>query len=313
MRDLILHIGRHKTGTTAIQFFLADNRKALQDQGYFVPNSGRVHAAHHQFAKQLSPQQLAALDDEHDLTQLPSIRALERELKAVPRHLKTVVSSEVFQNCRPQAVQSAFRHYSVSVVVYLRNQLEYLASSYAQRVHASNYTGSIEDFYADVHRQSYHYASFLKGWNDQFPGKLVVRRYKGTSVVSDFTAHALGVGEKLFKVRSSRSNPSLNSLVTQFKCELNRRQIAGTPPQEQIYPVLPRLNALFPAAKFALPVSTAKELVALCQASDNEVAAKYFGDSVLFDYSDVPTRETEQLSEAQFAKMHATFLELLEH
>lgn len=310
MRDLLLHIGRHKTGTTAIQFFLADNRKALQDHGYFVPTSGRVHAAHHQFARQLSPPQLATLGHEYDLAQLSSIRELEQEMTGVAQDLKAIVSSEVFQNCRPQAVQSAFRHYNVSVVVYLRNQLEYLASSYAQRIHATNYTGSIEDFYADVHRQSYHYASFLKGWNDQFSGRVIARRYEAKSVVDDFTINALGVSWEAFKVRSARSNPSLNSLVTQFKCELNRRETAGTPTQEKIYPVLPSLNALFPAPKFALPASTAKELIKLCQGSDSEVAAKYFGDSVLFDYADFPTHKAEKLSEDQFARMYSTLLEL---
>lgn len=37
LHKLILHIGVHKTGTTAIQTFLFDNREALVKQGFFVP------------------------------------------------------------------------------------------------------------------------------------------------------------------------------------------------------------------------------------------------------------------------------------
>ena len=40
-RKLLLHIGIHKTGTTAIQYLLLHNAKLLAEQGFLVPQSGR--------------------------------------------------------------------------------------------------------------------------------------------------------------------------------------------------------------------------------------------------------------------------------
>jgi hypothetical protein len=44
----IIHIGQHKTGTTSIQRFLQDNRKALVQHGFYVPGkiAGYSHPSH---------------------------------------------------------------------------------------------------------------------------------------------------------------------------------------------------------------------------------------------------------------------------
>lgn len=44
----IIHIGQHKTGTTSIQNFLRDNRKALLKNGFYVPSriAGYDHPSH---------------------------------------------------------------------------------------------------------------------------------------------------------------------------------------------------------------------------------------------------------------------------
>ena len=44
---IILHIGVYKTGTTAVQSFLARNRSALAEQGVLYPESFTRFDAHH--------------------------------------------------------------------------------------------------------------------------------------------------------------------------------------------------------------------------------------------------------------------------
>jgi hypothetical protein len=53
-----IHIGPHKTGTSAIQWFLKEKRTELLEHGYFVPESGANHGAHHTIARKLCGQEL---------------------------------------------------------------------------------------------------------------------------------------------------------------------------------------------------------------------------------------------------------------
>jgi hypothetical protein len=49
MKKLVLHVGFHKTGTTALQYTLSSNRQALLEQGVIYPKTRRFRA-HHEFA-----------------------------------------------------------------------------------------------------------------------------------------------------------------------------------------------------------------------------------------------------------------------
>jgi hypothetical protein len=59
-RVCYIHIGPHKTGTSSIQWFLKENRAELLKHGYFVPESGANHGAHHALARKLCGQELRA-------------------------------------------------------------------------------------------------------------------------------------------------------------------------------------------------------------------------------------------------------------
>ncbi|MFK8041799.1 hypothetical protein [Congregibacter sp.] len=312
MRKVLIHIGRHKTGTTAIQNFLQDNRESLRELGYVVPQSGRVKDAHHEFARPFQPRNAQQLEGVDDYRQLKPFKSLKTELALHDADSTAVISSEGFQNSKPKMVRAGFKDYQAQIVVYLRSQLEYLASSYAQRVHATQYTGTLQDFYRDVYQTGNHYASFLENWSEFFPNQLVVRRYRSTNVVEDFASSVLKVPVAHFRLRNAHSNPSLNSVVTLFKCELNRRKPANMPPQLQIYPVLPKLNALFPAPKFTLPPEIVSDLVESSRESDNEVAKTYFGEQQLFDYSRFPTHPESSIRDIQFETMYSALLKLLE-
>lgn len=307
MRDLILHIGRHKTGTTAIQHFLGDNRPALKTHGYLVPQSGKVSVGHHGFSRAIASTKMAKFSFSGP-SQLPAFKQLARELQDEEPALTAVISSEAFQNCTPKIVSRAFRDYRPRIVVYLRNQLDYLASAYVQRVHATDYSGSIEDFYRDIYVNGSNYFSFLGAWSAQFPEGFCVRRYSASDIVADFCGAALGLSDDDFDVRQSVSNPSLNSRVALFKREINRRDIEI----DKIYFLLPQLNNYFPGNAFCIPETVKEALVTRCQPSDEATAIAYFGDTVLFDYSDYVTGAEEALSDDEFHQMYAVLETLLE-
>ena len=133
MSGLVLHIGTHKTGTTALQETLAANRGALAAQGIVYPRLDAREAGHHRL---VTPW----IDLAHRRYAGPS--GIELWQGLAERHAggrdTLLLSSEGFSRARPQAVDFAalaglvagFRRRSV--VCYLRNQADYIQSIYLQ-------------------------------------------------------------------------------------------------------------------------------------------------------------------------------------
>ncbi len=57
-KKLFLHVGTHKTGTTALQSLLATNQKLLSDGGVLFPSAGRIgkYSGHHNIVRELNDQ-----------------------------------------------------------------------------------------------------------------------------------------------------------------------------------------------------------------------------------------------------------------
>ncbi len=110
---LILHIGPHKTGTTAIQKGLLDNRGRLAELDIRYPEIGFHYYGHHKIAEALTQPRRADEATQYlsAIAQLPGT---------------VVVSSENFSKCSPEAV-ARIREIipgDVTVVCYLRSFLE---------------------------------------------------------------------------------------------------------------------------------------------------------------------------------------------
>jgi hypothetical protein len=314
LRKILLHIGRHKTGTTAIQQFLGDNRGALLRAGYFVPLAGRVNAGHHGFAQPFVKGRLQETLRNGQLGELPAFRQLREELTDVPESHTVVISSEALQNCRPEAVRRAFEGYDARVVVYLRNQLEYLATAYVQRIHATTYAGSIDDYYRDVYQGSSNYFAFLKNWTQAFPDAVTVRRYASGAAVEDFCEHVLDIDHDDYARRSGDSNPSLNARLAVFKRKFNERELSRTEPSTEptankMYFALPRLNGNFPAKKYAVPPHIAADLLKRCLSTDAKTARQYFAEEVLFDYDGYESTEEPVVSDADYEIIYGCLLD----
>jgi len=90
---LVLHVGPHKTGTTAIQEFCAANRDALAEAGYWYPSASRFHIQHialpAAYLKE-HPFIPASFLDRDPAEVIDSIR------DEVPPGFRVILSSEVF-------------------------------------------------------------------------------------------------------------------------------------------------------------------------------------------------------------------------
>ena len=131
-----MHVGTHKTGTSALQAYLGANDLLLASQGFLYPKCGRwspAMAGQHNVAMEIS-------DDERFDRTLGTLAELlaEMRLSTLPA---ACISSEAFQfvHDRPErlarlrdGIRSA--GYEPVLVVYLRSQSEYLESLYGTLV-----------------------------------------------------------------------------------------------------------------------------------------------------------------------------------
>ncbi len=130
---IFLHIGNYKTGSTAIQSFLFQNRERLRELGYYVPETGRIGDAHHAWAGTFSGRPGSPADPD---TLYGDIRA---EL-AVCGCDKAIVSTEtLFNGMLPKEVVRRLPGHEIVVVAYLRRQDEFASAFYMQLVKHPNF------------------------------------------------------------------------------------------------------------------------------------------------------------------------------
>ncbi|MFC2970589.1 hypothetical protein ACFOES_21030, partial [Acidimangrovimonas pyrenivorans] len=124
MRKLVLHIGAHRTATTAIQKTLRSNFEVLLRQGVLYPFGVNKHFSLFQrlFAGKLDPVELAA--------------DIKRRAENKPAEIHTVILSDEAVCKRPDlSLLAPLReHFDVKVIYALRRQDLWLESWYLQNV-----------------------------------------------------------------------------------------------------------------------------------------------------------------------------------
>lgn len=225
-QQLVLHIGRHKTGTTALQYNFVQNREALTQAGVHYPETGRDWVAHHPVANRLVNLRGSSDFPEND----DLLSRLLEEIRTCGKNT-VLISSEGFQRCDPEIVRDVFGDFDVTVIVYLRDQLSYLQSSYLQAIHAEKYSGTIEEYEEDIFYCDY--LEFITAWKNAFsPEQIIARIFsrdflKSGDILDDFFLSVLG--EKLgIEVEFNKEmlepaarNTSLKGKAIAFKKRLN--------------------------------------------------------------------------------------------
>jgi hypothetical protein len=138
MPKLFIHIGSPKTGSTAIQYFLAQNLEALDAQGVNFVRQGRKRDAHN-----LILQARRAGDIGKDM------QKVVREIQSRPNDTH-VLTSEMYFGAGVGADLAAALpddlRAKTRILVYLRRQDRFLEALYKQRVKTGRYHGTAQDF-----------------------------------------------------------------------------------------------------------------------------------------------------------------------
>jgi hypothetical protein len=216
MARLFLHIGTHKTGSTALQQQLHQYRDALAGDGILYPETGLQGHAHHPLAWAAGAGERAA--DAQFLASAISDIAAQAQHTADT----VVVSSEEFEFTPDPSVLAALKQdFDVRVVVYLRKQDHCLEAAYNQHVRSYDlrFSGSIHQFALKYNFfRRYDYLNLLQPWAEVFGRENILVRPYGTPLVdgdawADFLS-LMGVSQQLTEqvggvgLRTNRSLPA---------------------------------------------------------------------------------------------------------
>jgi len=220
---LVLHIGAHKTGTTAIQGSLVDAYDSLLARGILYPRAGRLGTGHDQLARELY------VDVSPPVTETMSHLELLEEVRAV-RPSAVVVSAEDLSAPNPRERAIAWASHlgeelqprEMRVVAYVRPQWEYIASSYAQRVKQGATRLPFEQHLEWAFGEGsarFDYCQRFDAWREAFGDRLEIRLYapellRGGDVVSDFW-RAVGLGSPP-EADNEYSNRRLGAVTTEM-------------------------------------------------------------------------------------------------
>ena len=311
---VIVHMGLPKTGTTSLQVAMTRNSTLLASAGVnYVRAAPAVNA--NDWFKHLRPRHLRKISQQEIEQRVQQTR--DTVLSNIAADGTTMLSAEGLYSINPELIARIFAGHECRFVAYIRDELNFLASSYAQVVHASPTPPMLADFMEA--RSANHLGKFLKKSCDALGDKFVPRIFnseqlKGGDIVEDFFCHFFpSLNVDLDLSDKTDKNPSLTDEVIAFKLKLAAEQpqmVSRTPGR---YAALVSLSKYF-GQPFRLPRDPYEELVAFYHESQKQWAYDFFGRASVFEYHDYPFTDRvldDVLPERLFVKMLRTYEELL--
>lgn len=225
-KRVYLHIGRGKTGTTAIQRFCSRNRDALAAQGIRYVHAGDDGrgVGHQELAQSFLPtipEWMEVSDRVHDIQ-----RATTDELSCAtdPAFL---ISSENLTLVDPSLVKKYFNDLwgavSFHIIFFSRSQDELVESQYNQLVKWSGETASFAQFIANPHLEELDYEALIAPWSACFgASNIIARVYDAAahSVIPTFLS-CLSLSVSSFQMPTDRENRSFGYLAIEIARFLN--------------------------------------------------------------------------------------------
>ena len=212
-----IHIGLHKTGTKSIQFALAQRRSRLARGNWLYPREGTTsnRSGHHGLAWYLQ-----GASHRHPGLLKFDLAAFQAEIASAGTRDIIVSSEELSKLSRNkfsiETVLGLFPAHEVFVVVYVREQAEFLNSLYTEVLKDMTYPSSIGNFVARrLQADQDNYLALLQLWHQRLGRRLLVRPYDRTEMyggdtVRDF-AHLMSIDDIVRPLPAERKNLQHNT------------------------------------------------------------------------------------------------------
>lgn len=216
VQRIILHIGRHKSGTSSLQHYFTSHADVLDDQGVLYPMSGRQEKgyAHHEFAK------MCHRGVKGNQTVEMIVEAMKQEVR--PHHHTILLSSEEFQNLSStrwvKYFIEQFPGVDVDIICYVREFADYMVSSFRQAVQNQTNFRTFSTFCEN----RYPAKGFIRRWRkigDLKLGWFHPNLLKNKDIVSDFLDKVGMTGPQTIAFQNR--NPSLGGNLLWMKMAAN--------------------------------------------------------------------------------------------
>lgn len=234
---VVLHIGTHKTGTTAIQRFAAANRAKLRSRGLWYPSYDEirlfVHYGHHHVAHALANENgnRLSIDDTKRFVDhvLANRRPGETLLISAEPFYRHVLPAEGGYWAERKAYIDRARAFfpgdDIKVLAIVRRQDTFARSLYQERIKVTKFRQTFREFIADRH--PFEYYEHLRLFEEAF-GAVDVLLYEdlaAAGLINAFFGH-LGIDVANITGRPS-ANPSLPIELVEFKRILNGTSLSS--------------------------------------------------------------------------------------
>lgn len=223
-KKLYLHIGTHKTGTTAIQVFSAKNSDYLKENDCLYVETGRpVRENRKLVGHHLLPWYLI----KHNVPKSyygKYEKNIEHLFSDLVDEIKTskynhiLISSEEFDKLNSEEIEALkkyFADFEVFIIIYLRRKDSYIESMYQTDVVYNSFNKTIYEFMNET-KIPLKYFDFVNKWQKVFGTKNVTvnvyckKLLKDENVVVDFFNHlGIEVAHKISKGKPSKVNASI--------------------------------------------------------------------------------------------------------
>ena len=311
---IYVHMGMPKTGTSSLQQMLSSNRAELGKAGLHYISANTVNA--NPWFEGLRPIRLMALTKREVDDRLHQTKeALFANIKS---NQTTILSAEVLSNLSPEHLLFLFSGAECRFIAYVRDEISFLASSYAQLVHSSPEPPKLEDYLNG--RLNNHLGNFLQKFSDSLGDRFVPRIFirdelKDGDIVADFFGSIFPDLKLPFDTaeNSSQQNPSISDRVIAFKLGLAESRPDLFIHNATHYSALVKLSEQF-GGRFRLPKIKYAWLADYFAEAQSSWAPKFFGRQSIFDYHAYPFDERPEgahLSPSDVASMLAAYQDLL--
>ncbi len=248
-----LHIGWHKTGSTAIQKFLWENRRSLLDRfGVLYPETGIFTVAHHLVAWSLqepltNPWALSI--DFHEKAE-DLFSGIFHEAKTTGASTILISSEEFVSKCSLDRLTQLLSGHEVHVIVYIRRQDLAAESYYGQKVRQfeSRISLELEQFISNMGRWL-DYTVMVDAWERAIPGVVMeprvydLSKFPQGNVVTDFLT-AIGLDMSVVAASNdSDVNASLDPLSIRALARINATYQLNKKTHEEVVTLFQEIHA----------------------------------------------------------------------
>ena len=236
---LILHIGTHKTGTTALQQFLHANRRSLAARGFYyatprgVPHSNLIANAlnrgesrvvhtfltnHSRLARRQGADAiLVSAENFYAMSVLASMAERKICTNAVDRDQRLI---GMLGALIPEGITAC------QVICYFRRPDRYAESLYSQHVKRGiSFAGPFDEFFPII-ESALSYNTYIGSWSHVFNKEsCIVRLYEsvGRDIITDFLLNVLGIDRAAqFSRGDKKDNERVGRDLLEFKRLINK-------------------------------------------------------------------------------------------